>query len=44
MISQPRTKGSAETQPGTASFVLALDRVSVLVPIIILQVAVPGPA
>jgi hypothetical protein len=43
MISLVRTMGNANTQPGDASVVLTLDRVSVLVPIII-QVAIPGPA
>lgn len=43
MISLARTTGIADSQPGTASVILASDRVSILVPIII-QVAVPGPA
>ncbi len=43
MISQARMTSNANTLPGGASVALAVDRVSVLVPIII-AVAVPGPA
>jgi len=39
-----RMRVCALTQPGSASLVLALREVCVLVPIILLQVAVPGPA
>ena len=43
MISQVRTTSNANALPGGASVVLTVDRVSVLVPIIILA-ALPGLA